>query len=147
LSEKQDEAEKESASNAVESEPKSKLVKMSMDQAYAEIEKYKQMIPEKDAAIADLTSLLEEANKLLDSQVKGKLISEILPRTTLTNEQLWTKSVEELKTLRADLDIVVPPKVNSVRFGVGAANLSDKDKGLTVGDISWPTAQRRKAAS
>ena len=147
MSEKKEEAGKDPASSAVESEPRSKLVKMSMDQAYAEIEKYKQMIPEKDAAIADLTSLLEEANKLLDSQVKGKLISEILPRTTLTNEQLWTKSVEELKTLRADLDIVVPPKVNSIRFGVGAANLSDKDKGLTVGDISWPTAQRRKTAS
>ncbi len=147
MSEKTEEAGKESASIVAENEPKSKLIKMSMDQAYAEIEKYKQLIPEKDSVIADLTSQLEEANKVLDAQVKGKLISEILPRTTLTNEQLWTKSAEELKTLRADLDVVVPPKVNSVRFGVGAANLSDKDKGLTVGDMSYPTAQRRKEAS
>lgn len=146
MNEKTEETGKDSASNAEEKEP-DKLVKMSMDQAYAEIEKYKQLIPEKDAVIIDLTHQLEEANKILDAQVKGKLISEILPRTTLTNEQLWTKSAEELKTLRADLDVVVPPKVNSVRFGVGEANLSDKDKGLTVGDISWPTAQRRKAAS
>jgi len=146
LSEKNEEAGKESASNVSEQKPIIKLVKMSMDQAYAEIEKYKQLIPEKDAVIVDLTSQLEEANKILDAQVKGKLISEILPRTTLTNEQLWVKSVEELKSLREDLDVVVPPKVNSIRFGVGAANLSDKDKGLTVGDISWPTAQRKKAA-
>jgi hypothetical protein len=146
LNEETEEAKKDSASNAGEKET-SKLVKMSMDQAYAEIEKYKQIIPEKDAVITDLASQLEEANKILDAQVKGKLISEILPRTTLTNEQLWIKSVEELKTLRADLDVVVPPKVNSIRFGVGAANLSDKDKGLTVGDISWPTAQRKKSAS
>ncbi len=144
MSERKEESKNESVLNNAEPEP-SNLVKMSMDQAYAEIEKYKQLIPEKDSVIADLTHQLEEANKVLDAQVKGKLISEILPRTTLTNEQLWTRSVEELKTLREDLDVVVPPKVNSIRFGVGAANLSDKDKGLTVGDISWPTAQRRKA--
>ncbi len=147
MSEKQEEASKDAASNIAVHEPKNENVKMSMDQAYAEIEKFKQLIPEKDAVIADLTGQLEEANKILDAQVKGKLISEILPRTTLTNEQLWTKSAEELKTLRADLDVVVPPKVNSIRFGVGAANLSDKDKGLTVGDMSYPTAQRRKEVS
>lgn len=127
-------------------DPKNKTAKLSMDQAFAEIEKYKQMIPEKDAVIADLTSQLEEANKVLEGQEKARLIGEILPRSTFKMDELLGKSAEELKAIRVTLEAAMPPKVNSVRFGVMSADVSDKDLGLTVGDISWCTAQKRKGA-
>jgi len=40
----------------------------------------------------------------------------------------------------------MPPRQNSVRFGVHDAGLSDREQGLTVGDLSYSTAQKRKAA-
>jgi len=126
---------------------KNKAAKMSMDQAYAEIENYKRVVGEKDSLIADLTKQLDEANKVLESQEKGRLIGEILPRSTFKVEDLSAKSVEDLKNIRATLDQAMPPKVNSVRFGVAAADLSDREKGLTVGDLSVVTAAKRKGVA
>lgn len=126
---------------------KNKAAKMSMDQAYAEIENYKRIMGEKDSLIADLTKQLDEANKVLESQEKGRLIGEILPRSKFTINDLAGKGVEDLKNIHATLDLAVPPKANSVRFGVQAADLSDREKGLTVGDMSIVTAQKRKANS
>jgi hypothetical protein len=124
-------------------DPKNKAAKMSVDQAYVEIEKYKQIIPEKDAIIADLTHQLEEANKVLESQEKARLIGQIIPRSTYKMDDLIGKSAEELKNIRVTLEAAMPPKVNSVRFGVKSDH-SDQD---TVGDISWSTAQKRKGAA
>ncbi len=122
---------------------KNKAAKMSVDQAYAEIENYRRVVTEKDSVISDLTTHLDEANKVLESQEKGRLIGEIMPRSTFKMEELVGKSAEELKSIRATLDSAVPPRVNSVRFGVHGADLSDREKGLTVGDMSWWTAQKR----
>ncbi len=122
---------------------KNKAAKMSVDQAYAEIENYRRVVTEKDSVISDLTTHLDEANRVLESQEKGRLIGEIMPRSTFKMEELVVKSAEELKSIRATLDSAVPPRVNSVRFGVHGADLSDREKGLTVGDMSWWTAQKR----
>jgi len=122
-----------------------KAAKMSMDQAYAEIENHKLVVEEKDSVIAALTKQLEEANEVLESQEKGKLIGEILPRSSFKLDELVGKSTEDLQNIRATLDQAMPPRVNSIRFGVQAADLSDREKGLTVGDLSWSTAQKRKA--
>jgi len=126
---------------------KNKTVKMTMDQAYAEIENYKRVVGEKESLIVDLTKHLDEANKVLESQEKGRLIGEILPRSSFKIDDLVGKSVEDLKNIRATLDQAMPPRVNSVRFGVRGADLSDREKGLTVGDLSIVTAQKRKEAA
>ena len=126
---------------------KNKTVKMTMDQAYAEIENYKHVVGEKESLIVDLTKHLDEANKVLESQEKGRLIGEILPRSSFKIDDLVGKSVEDLKNIRATLDQAMPPRVNSVRFGVRGADLSDREKGLTVGDLSIVTAQKRKEAA
>ena len=140
---------KESGSGAKGSDgadgAKNKTAKMSIDQAYAEIENYKRVVSEKDTLISNLTSHLDEANKVLEGQEKARLIGEILPRSTFKMDELVGKSVEDLKNIRATLDLAVPPKVNSVRFGVVGADVSDREKNLTVGDLSFSTAQKRKA--
>ena len=74
------------------------------------------------------------------------MIGEIIPRSNFKSDELWEKSTEELKSIRATLDQAMPPRVNSVRFGVHGADLSDREKGLTVGDLSVVTAAKRKAA-
>ncbi len=134
-----------SSDSAATSKPESKnqTAKMSMDQAYAYI---KVLEAEKKAqadTITDLTEQLNEANKVLEDQEKGRLISEILPRSTFKMEELVGKSAEELASIRTTLDQAVPPKVNSIRFGVMGADLSDRERGLTVGDLSIVTAQKR----
>jgi hypothetical protein len=126
------------------SKASNKIAKLSMDQVYAEIEKYKRIVGEKDSLITDLTQRLDEANKVLESQERGKLIGDILPRSSFRMDELVGKSAEELKQILSTLDMAAPPKVNSVRFGVAAADVSDRELGLTVGDMSWSTAQKRK---
>lgn len=124
---------------------KNKTVKMSMDQAYAEIERLTTVTKDQAALIGDLTHQLEEANKILESQEKARLIGEILPRSSFKMDELVGKTPEELKSIRATLDQAMPPKVNSVRFGVQGADLSDREKGLSVGDMSLVTAKKREA--
>ncbi len=124
-------------------ESKNKTAKMSQDQAFAEIENYKRIVAEKDAVIVELTQQLNEANEVLEGQEKGRLIGEILPLSSFKMEELVGKSAEELKNIRRTLDQAMPPKVNSVRFGVFGADLSDRERGLTVGDLSYSTAQKR----
>jgi hypothetical protein len=127
--------------------PKNKAAKMSMDQAYAEIEGLRRVVGEKDALIKDLTNLLDEANKVLESQERGRLIGEILPRSQFKMDDLVGKSVEDLKNINATLSHAMPPRVNSVRFGVQGADVSDREKGLTVGDLSVVTAAKRKGVA
>jgi len=91
-----------------------------------------------------LTAQLQEANDVLESQEKQRLVSEILPRSSFKTDELAGKTVEELKSIRATLDQAKLPKVNSVRFGVMAADVSDRAMGLTVGDLSVVTAEKRK---
>ena len=88
---------------------------------------------------------MDEANKVLDGQEKAKLISEILPRSSYKIDFLVNKTVDELKGIRNTLANAMPPKVNSVRFGVLGTDLSDREKGLTIGDLSVVTAAKRRA--
>lgn len=124
---------------------KNKTVKITMDEALAQLEDAKRQMGEKDKLIGDLTEQLKEANDVLEGQEKAKLIGEILPRSSFTMDELVGKSIEDLKNIRATLDQAKLPRVNSVRFGVSTADVSDREKGLTVGDLSWVTAQKRKA--
>lgn len=126
---------------------KNKSAKISMDQAFAEIERLSKENKDQATLIEDLSHQLEEANKVLESQDKAKLVGEILPRSSFKMEDLVSKSIDDLKNIRATLDQAMPPKVNSVRFGVQGADLSDRERGLTVGDLSWETAQKRKRAA
>jgi len=127
------------------SEHANKSVKMSMDQALAELEQIRKSIGEKDKLIGDLTSQLKDANEYINGERRSKKISEILGRSDFRLEDLVNKTDEELDSVRASLDHAVPPKINSVRFGVMGADLSDREKGLTVGDLSVVSAQKRKA--
>jgi hypothetical protein len=72
------------------------------------------------------------------------LIGEILPRSNFKVADLAGRSVDDLKSIRGTLDAAMPPRVNSARFGVHGADLSDREKGLTVGDVSVVTAAKRK---
>ncbi len=126
-------------------EHSNKSVKMSMDQALAELEQLRKSIGEKDSLIADLTNQLKDANEYINDERRGKKISEILSRSDFKLDELVNKTDEELDSTRASLDHAVPPKMNSVRFGVMGADLSDREKGLTVGDLSVVSAQKRKA--
>ena len=126
-------------------EHSNKSVKMSMDQALAELEQLRKSISEKDSLIGDLTKQLKDANEYINDERRGKKISEILSRSDFKLEDLVNKTDEELDSTRASLDHAVPPKMNSVRFGVMGADLSDREKGLTVGDLSVVTAGKRKA--
>ena len=120
---------------------------MTMDEAFATIESQDQEISRLKDLNVGLTEQLEEANKVLEGQEKGKLISEILPKSQFKIADLAGKSIEDLKSIKATLDQAMPPRVNSVRFGVHGADLSDREKGLTVGDMSVVTAAKRKGAA
>jgi hypothetical protein len=135
------------ANSTVSELTKNKAAKMSMDQAYAEIEGLRRVVSEKDSLIHHLTEQLDEANKVLESQERGRLIGEILPRSQFKMDDLVGKSVEDLKNINATLSHAMPPRVNSVRFGVVGADVSDREKGLTVGDLSVVTASKRKGAA
>lgn len=124
---------------------KNKTVKITMDEALAQLEDSRRVMGEKDQLISDLTTQLKEANDVLEGQEKAKLIGEILPRSSFNMDELVAKNIEDLKNIRATLDQAKLPRVNSVRFGVSTADVSDREKGLTVGDLSIVTAQKRKA--
>ena len=126
---------------------KNKVAKMTMDEAFATIESQVSEIKQQKELIGDLTKQLEEANTVLEGQEKAKLIGDIMPKSNFKVADLAGKSVDDLKNIRATLDQAMPPRVNSVRFGVRGADLSDREKGLTVGDLSIVTAARRKGVA
>ena len=103
-------------------------------------------IKEKNNLIIDLTRQLDEANKLLESQEKAKLINDIIPMSSYKINDLVSKSPEELKAIRLTLSAAMPPRVNSVAFGVLGSASDDRERGLTVGDLSVVTAAKRKSA-
>jgi len=123
---------------------KNKTAKMSMDQALAEVTRLTNEGKQKDGMITDLTKQLSEANDVLEAQQKAKLIGEILPRSSFKMDELVGKSVEDLRNIRVTLDQAMPPRINNARCGVFAADISDREKGLTVGDLSKVTADKRK---
>ena len=125
---------------------KNKTVKLSMDEALARIPPLEKEILEKNNLIADLTRQLDEANKVLEAQERAKLINDIIPMSSYKINDLIPKSIEELKAIRLTLSSAMPPKVNSVAFGVLGSSCTDRERGLTVGDLSVVTATKRKHA-
>lgn len=126
---------------------KNPAVKSFINSVLAEIPTLKAQLGEKDLLIIDLTKQLDEANKILDGQERAKLINEIIPVSQYKLNDLVDRSIEELKGIRTTLANAMPPKVNSVAFGVLGKNAADdRLKGLTVGDLSVVTAAKRKGA-
>ncbi len=122
---------------------KNKIAKLTIDQALAKLEQTNAELEEQKKLNLDLAAQLNEANKVLEAQEKAKFIGEILPRSTFKVDELQEMPLEDLKTLRVTLDRAAPPKVNSVRMGM-TQDLSDRERGLTVGDLSVATELKRK---
>jgi hypothetical protein len=122
---------------------KNKTVKMTVDQALAENEALKQKIAGIEKLNGELALQLKAANDVLEGQAKAKLIGEILPRSAFTLDELTGKTVEELEQIRATLDAARLPTHKSAFLG-SVIDIEDREDGLTVGDLSYSTAQRRK---
>jgi hypothetical protein len=125
---------------------KNKTVKFSIEEALAMIPPLEAKIKEKNNLITDLTRQLDEANKLIESQERAKLVNDIIPMSSYKINDLIPKSIEELKAIRLTLSAAMPPRVNSVAFGVLGSASDDRERGLTVGDLSVVTAAKRKSA-
>ena len=123
---------------------KNKAAKMTIDEAFARIKELEKQNSDQAVVVTELTNQLKEANDVLEGQKKGSLMSEIIGKSTLKLADLAGKSVEDLRNIKMTLDCAVPPNINSVRIGVHSADLSDREKGLTVGDLSVVTAAQRK---
>lgn len=134
------------AAGAVAAVPENKTVKMSTDEALATVERDKAIIAEKDAMLSEIAEQLKVANDYISGERKAKKINFLLENTTCKMDDLAPKSEEALDDMIVTVGQAKLPHVNSVRFGVQNANLTDAEKGLTVGDRSWATAQKRKAA-
>ena len=119
------------------------IVKMTMDEAFATIKMQNAAIAEKNQLIFDLTHQLSEANSVLEAQEKAEDIAWILPRSSLNQPELEALPLVEVKRIKNTLAFALPPKKNSVAFGA-LGDLSDREKGLTVGDVSWERTHKRK---
>jgi hypothetical protein len=108
--------------------------KVSIDAAYAEIADLKAKIESDQKIIGDLTQQLGEANKILEAQEKAKLIGDILPKSNL--------KIHEVVSLRTTLDRAAPTGYANVRRATDN-KLSDRERGLTIGDCSVVTAKQR----
>jgi hypothetical protein len=122
------------------------IVTLTMDEAFATIKMQKAAIDEKDLLIRDLTHQLGEANSVLEAREKAEDIAWILPRSSLNQPELEALPLAEVKRIKNTLAFALPPKKNSVAFGA-LADLSDREKGLTVGDMSWERTHKRKGGS
>ncbi len=133
----------DSAASSSAADMKNQTAKMAQDEAFARIKILEAENKAQADTIADLTQQLTEVNKVIEDQENAKLMAYILPRSTYKMEDLVGKSNAELKEKADAVDRAIPPKVNSVRFGMMGADLSDRERGLTVGDLSIVTAQKR----
>jgi len=117
-----------------------------MDQVMAENKALKQKLASLQKTVDELRGQLKAANDVLEAQIKAELISEIMPRSSYTIEDLHDKSVDELKNIHETLRLAVPPTYKGIHVGpIGlAADERQDQEGLTVGDLSIPTQRRRK---
>jgi len=106
--------------------------KIAKDELLVEIDTLKQNLSAAELTIADLTAQLKEANDVLEDQTKAKLISEILPRSKFTVEDLKDKPIEELQNIRATLDQAKLPTYKNIHMGPIAAD-EPQAPNLTVG--------------
>jgi hypothetical protein len=137
----------DSAAQGVQDVGRNKTVKLSMDEALAKIERLTTVGAEKDQLLADVTAQLKEANDFISGERKSKKINFLLAATNFKMDELVPKTDEELDSMITTVQQAKMPHVNSARFGVQGAGLSNAEKNLTVGDRSWATEQKRKAAA
>lgn len=116
--------------------------KVSIDAAYAEISELKNKIADDQKIIGELTQQLGEANKILEAQEKAKLIGDILPKSNLKIHEVVGLSLDELKAIKTTLDRAVSTGYASVRRATDS-KLSDRERGLTIGDCSVVTQKQR----
>lgn len=90
----------------------------------------------------ELAKQLATANDILEAQVRGNLEREIKQVSHLTDVKLASMSLDDLQRTRDTLLVAKHPR-KSIRPGPMGPAL-DEDEGLTVGDISVVTAERRK---
>jgi len=119
-----------------------KTAKMTVDQALAENEALKREIDGLKKLNGELALQLKAANDVLEGQAKAKLIGEILPRSSYTIDDLQGRTVEELQHIKETLDAARLPTHKSA-LGL-AIDIQEREDGLTVGDLSWSTAEKRK---
>jgi len=100
--------------------------------------KIKELKAERDGLAKQLT----KANDVLEAQVRAKLEKEIKERSHFTDVHLAHMSLDELQTTRDTLTHAKYPK-KSIRPGP-MGPVGDENEGLTVGDLSIVTAERRK---
>ena len=101
-------------------------------------EKIRELKTERDGLAKQLT----KANDVLEAQVRVKLEKEIRDRSHFTDGHLSNMSLDELQTTRDTLIHAKYPKKQIKPGPLGP--VGDENEGLTVGDISIVTAQRRK---
>lgn len=119
-----------------------KTVKVTVDQVMAENEALKRELDSVKKLNGELALQLKAANDVLEGQTKAKLIGEILPRSSYTIDDLQGRTVEELQHIRETLDAARLPTHKSA-LGL-AIDIEEREDGLTVGDLSFSTAQKRK---
>ena len=100
--------------------------------------KIKELKAERDGLAKQLT----KANDVLEAQVRAKLEKEIKERSHFTDVHLVNMSLDELQATRDTLTHAKYPK-KSIRPGP-MGPVGDENEGLTVGDLSIVTAERRK---
>jgi len=122
--------------------PENPTAQISADQLAGELAA---MTIERDGLLEKVSKLekaLKEANDVLEAQAKEKLIKDILPRSKFTPDDLSAKPLEELQNIRATLDQAITPTYKNIHFPpVAGDQNTDRD---TVGDLSIPTAEKRK---
>ena len=91
---------------------------------------------------ASLEKQLKVANDVLEAQVRGKLVREIKSISHFTDVALDAMSLDELQDIRDTLTHAKHPKKQIKPGPMGP--VFEEDEGLTVGDISVVTAERRK---
>ena len=133
--------------NKDDKKPKNSVMQMNLDEALGTIESQKQELDRVNGLNRDLTAQLEEVNKVLEGQEKSKLIADILPKSHFKVADLAGKSITDLKNIKVTLDQAMPPKVNSIRSGVKGADISDREKGLTIGDCCIINDRKHREAA
>jgi hypothetical protein len=115
-------------------DPANPTAQKTTDQIVIENETLQLQIKEKNALIENLTNQLKAANDILEGQTKGKIIKEILPKSKFTKEDLDKKTIDELITIKQAVDSATPTHKN-IHIGEMDTTLSDRERGLTVGDL------------
>lgn len=122
--------------------PTNPTAKASVDTAYAEVATLKATIQTQTDTITQLTTQLNEANKVLEAQEKSKLIGDIMPKSQYKLHELVGLGLDELKAIQTTLNRAAPTGYANVRK-LGS-DLSDRERGLTIGDCSVVTQKLKE---